>query len=182
MCWRVILLVIVCMSEIPSAANAQKERQRIMEGARIRVSASLVQGEFIVVESIHDTLVLRDSENMGKTIILPLNSMTSLDVRHARSPGYGALRGAGIGLFAGAVGGAVIGFASGDDPPGLISLKAKDKAVIGGIALGFTGAIVGGLVGLIHPGGWWERVDLEQDVGLSCDGDGGFRLYCSYRF
>jgi len=181
--WKVILLVICCLSGAPYTADAQQERQTVQEGDRIRVSALTVQGEFTVARSSGDTLVIHDSGNVGETIILPLDLITSLDVRRARSTGSGVMRGAGIGLLVGAAGGSLIGVVSGDDPPtGWIRFSAGEKAVMAGVTLGVAGFIVGGIAGFIHPGGWWERVDLDQGIGLSCGGDGAFRLYYSHRF
>ena len=59
----------------------------------------------------------------------------------------GSLKGALIGLGCDAAMGALIGFASGDDPPGWFSYTAAEKA--GGLAVfgGLTGALVGALIG-----------------------------------
>jgi hypothetical protein len=59
-------------------------------------------------------------------------------VRH----GKGALQGLGIGFLTGALTGAVVGFADGDDPPGWFSMTAEQKA--GVLAVGpVAGAAVG---------------------------------------
>ena len=54
------------------------------------------------------------------------------------------LRGGAIGLLVGAGVGAVIGLASGDDPPGTFwGITASGKAAIGAVGLGFVGAVIG---------------------------------------
>ncbi len=58
------------------------------------------------------------------------------------------LRGAGIGLLAGIASGGSIGLASGNDPPGFLSMTAGDKAAIGGVLLGGVGLIVGTIAGI----------------------------------
>ncbi len=69
----------------------------------------------------------------------------------------GALEGAGVGLLVGAAGGAVVGYASGDDPPCsdeswfCLSFSAGEKAEILGVYAGGLGAVsglvLGGLIG-----------------------------------
>jgi hypothetical protein len=54
------------------------------------------------------------------------------------------LRGGAIGLLVGASVGAVIGFASGDDPPGgFLGATASEKAAIGAVVFGAVGAVIG---------------------------------------
>jgi len=76
-----------------------------------------------------------------------------------KKSGRGALQGLGIGLLAGAAAGAIIGLASGDDPPcetdpndafgfgrGICEafrLSAAEKAAAGAVALGIAGMLVG---------------------------------------
>jgi hypothetical protein len=65
------------------------------------------------------------------------------DVRFVRR-GAGALEGLGLGLLGGALTGAIIGFADGDDPPeSFLSFTAEEKAVIGGVLLGGVGGLLG---------------------------------------
>ena len=59
------------------------------------------------------------------------------------------LKGALIGLGAGAAIGAIAGYASGDDPPGLFSATATEKGAAAAIFLGLTGALVGTLIGVL---------------------------------
>jgi hypothetical protein len=41
----------------------------------------------------------------------------------------------------------LLGFAAGDDDPGILAMSAGDKAAIGAVLLGVAGAGIGGLVG-----------------------------------
>lgn len=57
------------------------------------------------------------------------------------------LKGIGSGFLGGAGLGALLGLASGDDPPGCFSMTAGQKALILGIFFGLIGIILGGLQG-----------------------------------
>ena len=58
------------------------------------------------------------------------------------------LKGMGLGTLIGAGGGALLGFASGDDPPGWFSFTAGEKAEMGAVGLGAVGLVVGTVVGV----------------------------------
>jgi hypothetical protein len=98
--------------------------------------------------------------------------VTELSVSRGRRPaGTRALRGAGVGLVIGGVGGAVIGFASGDDSGGFISFTAEEKALMAGTLMGAAGAVVGTVVGLLSRDEQWEAVPLNSiRGGPSVDG------------
>jgi hypothetical protein len=79
-----------------------------------------------------------------------------------RSRGQSALRAAGIGLLAGAVTGAVVGLASGDDQCNpnysfcLFVFSAGEKAAFYGITLGTIGTLGGAVAGAASPSESWE--------------------------
>ncbi len=68
-------------------------------------------------------------------------------------------------------GGAVVGLASGDDSSGFIALTALDKAVIGAVAFGVVGAVIGYV---IASSGKHDR--LLVSVGPQRDGRFGLAL------
>ena len=83
-------------------------------------------------------------------------------------------QGWGIGFVAGAGVGGLLGFASGDDPPGtFIRLNAEQKALLAGSLLGVGGSVVGTLIGLAGPERWVHatrpstasRVSINPIVG-----------------
>ena len=109
--------------------------------------------------------------------------------------GVGALLGtssrvrkrAGIGLLVGAATGAVIGLASGDDPPcsGWFcwGFTAEEKAALGAIGLGGLGAVIGLIAGAASSGERWEEVPLDRlrvSVGPQRDGRLGFGLSVTF--
>ena len=66
-----------------------------------------------------------------------------IKIRKKGSIGRGAL----LGTASGALAGGVIGYAGGDDEPGILSFSAEDKAAIGAILAAPVGALVGIAIG-----------------------------------
>lgn len=67
------------------------------------------------------------------------------------------------GFFGGGTTGAVLGFASGNDPSGDIALTAKDKAAILGVVGAVSGSVAGTLIGLATTGDHWRSVSWVPD-------------------
>ena len=63
------------------------------------------------------------------------------------------------GLLIGGGAGAVIGLASGNDPPGFLSFTAPEKALVLGIAGGVFGSTLGALIGAASRSERWQRVN-----------------------
>jgi hypothetical protein len=120
-----------------------------------------VEGDKITVEM--------DGE---QTVLLPEN-LGGMQVSLGRSGRWA--QGWGIGFVTGAATGALLGFASGDDPPGtFLPFTAGEKAVFVGAALGITGSALGALIGLAGPERWVlaapdasRRVSVSPIVGRS---------------
>jgi hypothetical protein len=170
------LLTLACTA--PAFAQAAT---LLHPGAEVRVTSPGARGRFAVDEVSPDTLTLRDPT--GIVVRVPMTSVQKLSIsRGRRSAGSAALRSAGIGFAFGAVTGATIGLVSGDDPPGgLITFSAGDKAMIAGVLLGGSGALLGGVIGLLAPGERWESVPLD-DVRAGLSSDGGIALGLAIRF
>jgi hypothetical protein len=116
------------------------------------------------LSSVNDTqLILRTNNN---PLTVPADNVKSFTIKRKHSVRKGALIGFGIGAAAGII----IGLASGDDPkmaypdPGedplgigtmvtafsnSFTMTAGQKAVVGGLGLGATGAIVGSIIGAV---------------------------------
>lgn len=91
------------------------------------------------------------------------------------------LKGLGLGAGAGALAGAVLGLASGDDPDScwLICYTAGEKAAMGGIVLGVTGAVIGLVAGSLTKATVWKDVpssSLRPSIVPSSSGGLEFRL------
>ena len=109
--------------------------------------------------AINDSQVLLMRSANGSYVI-PAENIKSFTMKRKNS----GLRGALIGLGVGAVTGVIIGLASGDDPlmepspydfgitaaiNNAFAMTAGEKAVMNGIGLGATGAIVGAIIGAV---------------------------------
>ena len=109
-----------------------------------------------------DTTITMTVSNSRTPLVIPRENIAVLEasVKPSRK-GSGAL----IGLGVGAVLGAAIGFASGDDPPGIVSFSAGAKAGMGAIVFGPLGAIIGAIGA---PGEQWQAVPPDKvQLGFS---------------
>lgn len=164
------------------APRAEAQTLGVGRGDEIRIRSETVDGRFTVDDVNDGSLTLRDS--VGSVVQVPMSSVTRLVVhRGPRTRGRGALRGLGIGFAAGAVGGVVLGLASGDDPPGgFIIFTAEEKALLGGAFLGATVGLVGAAIGAAAPGQLWEPVPLPGVASVGASRDGGVALGYTLRF
>jgi len=105
------------------------------------INESKVKG--ILYEANEDGLLLMDTKLKDTIAFLDCRNIEQFKVRKKGNVG----KGAGIGALGGATIGAIIGFADGDDDPGILSMTAEEKALGGGIALAIPGAGIGALIG-----------------------------------
>src|SRR5262249_47722536 len=112
---------------------------------RIRLATRTLEGTFASLSP--DSLVIGTAN--GEQVIAnaePSEISVSVGQRSRWAQGYVC------GLAVGGIGGAALGFASGDDPPGFFSFTAGQKAVIMGVGLGVIGSLAGTLIGAANPG------------------------------
>ena len=81
------------------------------------------------------------------------------------SHGRGAIEGLGIGLLTGACVGGVVGYASGDDPSGMLAMTAEQKAAFGAGLGGVGGMLLGAWAGA--GGGHWDIYRPETPESLN---------------
>ncbi|HYI01110.1 hypothetical protein [Hyalangium sp.] len=158
---RVVLLLLCLLSgtaalaQVPPAeesppASPQPPALHLEPGQPLRVSHGglLLEGRLLDVDERSLTLVGPDQTQRE---LVPLTAVQELSVRR-RSPGYGALVGAGVGFLTGAFTG---GFLCGiTDYPSQSSCLGLAGVV--GALFGVSGAGLGALVGLLVP--HWELV------------------------
>jgi hypothetical protein len=175
------VLMIAAVTPVYAAAEAElasgdRVRISIVDGAGARTSLS---GQVLNVTD--EALTIQPRKGAPATV--PLRSLDSLDRSLGRrSAGKGFLRGAGVGLAAGLVLGAVGGAASAQThapaacftPPsgdaqwldaiacGIGRQSRTEVAAVGAVLLGTTGAVVGGVAGALAPGERWQKASPER--------------------
>ena len=190
----IVLLASLAVAAPPPQAIATEAPA---EGARIRVFGVGDAGRGIV-GSLHfeddGTAVIVSKGHVRR---IPVRA-ARVQVRHPRTIGQGAARGAGIGLVVGALAGAAMVVASGDDgsPP----CESQSLDIFGGgcwavgmysdgqlAALGVAGVaaigtLAGAFVGAAFPGERWTDVGLGEraSVGLG-PSRSGVRLTLAWR-
>jgi hypothetical protein len=152
-------------------------------GDRVRVQAV---GEssariFTLKEVVADTLVLEDLKAGPSATRMATGSVSRLQVSEGfRSEGARALRGAAWGFGGGALVGATIGLASGDDEATFLAFSAEEKAVIAGVTIGAVGLVIGTVVGLAANPEQWRSVSLDQ-ITVSPSATGALEVGFQYR-
>jgi len=121
------------------------------EGAEVTLILKFgekIQGELL---SVRDTaLIIKYSPTEEELAegVYPIISIKSEEIQKIIIEGESNFwEGAGYGAIAGAALGAMIGSASGDDPPGLFSMTKEEKTLTGVTCLTPIGAIIGGIAG-----------------------------------
>ncbi len=179
-----VLLSLVVALTLPRGLPAQVAPP-LEPGSRIRVSlaragydASVRKvGRLLAVRQ--DSLFLEVAGTNDSTVVL-LPQVSRIEVSSGRR-GH-TLEGIGIGALAGAGVGALIGLASGDDPPGWFSFSAGDKAVVGGVAFGILGSVIGAIGGSTPTDSWVNVPVRRVNVGLFPMRSGGAALGVTVSF
>ena len=179
---RSTILAVAALLLIPVGAIAAQPVQ-LHSGARIRITATpyALENRTARVLSIrNDSLLLQLAP--AETLTVAVAGVTKLDVSTGRS--RHTLMGAGIGAVVGVASGALLGYAGGDDPPGLLAMSASGKAALGAATLGVTGLVVGTVVGALRVTDRWTSVPLgaAQATPSLQVGRGGARLGVAVSF
>ncbi len=165
-----IALILLALGAAPLAAQEAPRgvpwpvfpRPVVQPGDRVRIHPRAAEepiiGRWLGSEDGQARIEVAGNGTRTDTLLVALESIASLERSSGRSrkTGSGAAVGAAVGLFAGAVS----GFASGDDPPGFMSMTAGDKALYGGLAGAGLGAIVGAIIGTTMVSDRWQVVPL----------------------
>ena len=128
---------------------------RIEQGSRVRITApsARLDGAVGTVQEVTREALVVQFENPRGLGTVDRSAIVGMDVSVRRE--RRVLGGLGKGLLIGAGGGAVLGLASGDDPPGWLSFSAEEKALMFGVMLGVTGGVVGLIAGAVRQHDIW---------------------------
>lgn len=134
------VLLVALMFTAPIAAASEPAS---LVGETVRLQ--LTNGQVLYGEVTVDTnaILIVHLEESGKPVEVGRPTITKIEIGHHRSRGKTVLWGALIGLSVGVLG----GYAQGDDPKGLFSFTAGEKATIEGVLATPIGALVGLVIG-----------------------------------
>lgn len=124
------------------------EQDTLLENQIYRTWISLNRNPYKVsgyLSQVSDLSILILSDIHGM-LDLQINDIESISIRKKNSQRRGLFTGVAMGIVIGAV----IGYSQGDDDPNqFLDLTAENKALLGGAAGFFSGALIGGALGSI---------------------------------
>lgn len=153
-------------------------------GARVRMQVpalgdTVLKGRFSWYDGSMLTILVGPDQSRPLTV--STHEIRRLEVLLDRDVGGSVLRGAGIGLLAGAVVGAVIGAASYSESGFVGPSSPGEGALVGAFGFGVLGLPIGALVGLISPRERWAIVSFDAvpttgGPASGVSGAGGLRV------
>lgn len=167
-------LVFAVASLLPCAMLAgASENPPVQEGSRVRIqlartvaTADRRGGAQVVgqIVEMHDDVLVIVVKGRPTRLTVPLAAISHMDMSRGPRPASARVaRGAGIGLLAGGVGGAVFGLSSADSSGGgLFHYTTSDVVALGAIYGGGVGLLVGAVVGFALPSERWSPVRLKR--------------------
>ncbi len=183
-----VLVLAVLGADVPSVVG--QVTPSVVTGSRVRLTApSLGLDEAVgtVQETTDEALVVQFEYPRRKETV-DRSEIAAMEVSIQGTPGQRkVLKSVGVGFLVGSVSGVLVGLASGDDDPQRwFAYSAGEKAAIGGVALGLTGAAVGLIVGLVRRPGTWSPA-LPKDLDLTVlplvrNGGAGVQVGLTLRF
>ena len=143
-----VVLVVLGLT-MSSAASENKQGAELLIQKK---DGQVTKAELLAVKERQ--LILMDSLTLSE-VVVGIDEVKSIQVvKKSR-----LFKGLGLGLLSGGGAGAGLGLLSGNDRPGWFSFTAGQKALLGGLAFGSLGAMIGGIYGVIK--GMDESVDTE---------------------
>jgi len=184
-----ILAVAVAMLLLFTARVYAETEHELEVGVRLRIRTSGVTAEYVLEAIGADSLTVL-GRNDSELRQLAFDQVQRIDMRVARSPGWGAIRGAAIGGAIGAVGGAIYAVSTWDDVDvdcgpfdETCSAAASGLRFVGSVGIfGMSGMLIGGVVGAMSPGERWQSVNLPVSIGISFDDDRALYVQFSFAF
>ncbi len=181
---RIPVLVLAALALLAPAATAAQTPVVLAPNTRIRFAVTRDTAAVVasVVAQRGDSLWVHP-ERSRDTLGLRISSLARLDV--SRGKETHALHAAGVGLLIGAVGGGVLGYATGEDCTSSewICFPRGLTAAAGAVAFGLVGAGVGAVVGWVNPVERWNHAVLpvRGTFTIRPDGRGGRSYGVAFR-
>ena len=157
---RSAVLLSWLLAAIPAERAAAQDRLPLEGGERVRVASHGVTAEYTVIGLRRDELLLRPT-TADEVVFLSLPAIESISLHHERQPRQKSTGWyAGMGALVGGAAGAVTGYATGPQEHGCdpVCLTAGGKAAVLGVFFAATGTVLGALVGVVQPRGYWEEI------------------------
>jgi len=183
-----VLVLAVLGADVPTVVG--QVTPSVVTGSRVRLTApslGLAEAVGTVQETTDEALVVQ-FEYPRRRETVDRSEIAAMEVSIPGTQGQRrVLKSVGVGLLVGSVSGVLVGLASGDDDPQQwFAFSAGEKAAIGGVALGLTGAAVGLIVGLVRRHEVWspalpENLDLTV-LPLVREGGAGVQVGLTLRF
>src|SRR5687767_2084428 len=164
-----VLIAVAFLPAVGSIATAQQPVQ-LDSGTRVRLTSLRLPADQQIVRIIstaNDTVVFR-SERYPVTRSLALSEISAVDVSLGQR--RRTLRGAGIGLAAGATIGAVAGYATYEPCNGWCFFgpsSPEGAAAWGGAAGGVLGLVAGTTIGFLMKSEKWQRVQSNTSIAIT---------------
>lgn len=185
---RILTITFAMLLLLTTPICAQTEHQ-LEVGRRLRIRTMGSRTECVLEHISADTLIVSGQNGNGLQKIA-FDQVDRVDVRVPRSAGWGAIRGAAIGVTIGALVGGIYAISTWDDVNAdcgglteLCSNTASGLRFIGVVTVfGTPPMLIGGVVGAMFPGERWQPVKLPGRISMRIDEDGALAIQYSHAF
>lgn len=155
---NLMLLIIVLICSISVSNSQNKKKKVIVHKVWVTLmDESKQMGYLYSAKEQEIKITKKNSMDINNLITIDASTIQLLKIRRKGKIG----RGVWIGALSGLATGAIIGFLSGDDDPGILSFNAEAKAT----GLGLTFAVLGSGIGALA-GTKKEKVEINGDLKL----------------
>jgi hypothetical protein len=182
------VLGLLAFALLPSSLVAQGGCPALQAGSTVRLYAPAA-ATYILPQPVRptDSAIILPPVGRAVPAPLPCADLQRVQLRTDASRGRSALRGAGIGLLAGAVLGAGLFYATyTEDDSGWDIIDRDEAALIGAVFGGGTGGVIGGVAGYLTAPSEWRDVPVHAAAprasaqGLRIAPAGGAGMRVSY--
>jgi len=183
------MLGLLVFSVVPSTLAAQGACPSLQAGSTVRLHAPGASSTYVVTESSKPSDTALSVTVPGHSLLsVPCADVQRVQLRTGPARGRSVLRGGGIGLAAGVVLGAALGYYEYENPgPDEWEIFSREEEMaLGATLLGGIGLAGGAVIGLLAPGSRWEELPVNPRParasveGLRIGPAGGSQVRVSY--